>query len=90
MRFRVDARAVYAYSGSRALLPGQPAVLFVHGSANDHSVWSLQSRYFAWHGCNVLAVDLPGHGRSEGPPLSSVSAMAEWIGQVSEAVGLAR
>ena len=45
----------------------QPTVVFVHGAANDHSVWALQSRYFAHHGCNVLAVDLPGHGRSAGP-----------------------
>jgi pimeloyl-ACP methyl ester carboxylesterase len=90
MRLRVDARAVYAYSGTRALVPAQPAVLFVHGAANDHSVWSLQSRYFAWHGFNVVAVDLPGHGRSEGPPLTSVAAMADWLAHLVAAAGLAR
>ena len=44
----------------------QRTVVFVHGAANDHSVWAWQSRYFAHHGFNVLAVDLPGHGRSGG------------------------
>jgi pimeloyl-ACP methyl ester carboxylesterase len=79
MRFDVDGREVYAYTGSRAILAAQPTVVFVHGAANDHSVWALQSRYFAHHGFNALALDLPGHGRSEGPALPSVEAIADWI-----------
>jgi len=78
MRFHVDGREVYAYTGSRAL-SAQPTVAFVHGAANDHSVWALQSRYFAHHGFNALALDLPGHGRSDGPALPSVEAIAQWI-----------
>jgi pimeloyl-ACP methyl ester carboxylesterase len=79
MRFHVDGREVYAYTGSRAMTAAQPTVVFVHGAANDHSVWALQSRYFAHHGFNALAFDLPGHGRSDGPALTSVEAIAEWI-----------
>jgi pimeloyl-ACP methyl ester carboxylesterase len=85
MRFEVDGREVYAYTGSRALVPAQPTVVFVHGAANDHSVWALQSRYFAHHGFNALAVDLPGHGRSDGPALASVEAIAQWIARVLDA-----
>jgi pimeloyl-ACP methyl ester carboxylesterase len=79
MRFDVDGREVYAYTGSRAVERSQPTVAFVHGAANDHSVWALQSRYFAHHGFNALALDLPGHGRSAGPALPSVQAIADWI-----------
>jgi pimeloyl-ACP methyl ester carboxylesterase len=39
----------------------------------------LQSRYFGYHGFNVLAVDLPAHGRSDGPALASVGEMADWV-----------
>ena len=39
-------------------------MVFCHGAQNDHSVWILQSRYLAHHGYGVLALDLPGHGRS--------------------------
>jgi pimeloyl-ACP methyl ester carboxylesterase len=67
---------------------GKPAIVFVHGAASDHSVWALQSRYFAHHGFNVLAVDLPAHGRSGGAALASVEAIADWIPQVLEAVGI--
>jgi pimeloyl-ACP methyl ester carboxylesterase len=79
MMLDVAGSPVYAYSGARALAPGERTVVFVHGAANDHSVWALQSRYFAHHGRNVLAVDLPGHGRSGGAALASVEAIADWI-----------
>ena len=84
MRLRVGGHDVYAYTGSRALDPSLPNVLFVHGAAQDHGVFSLQSRYFAWHGMNALAVDLPGHGRSDGEPHPTVEALADWVRDVME------
>jgi pimeloyl-ACP methyl ester carboxylesterase len=89
MQLHVEGRAVYAYTGARTLLPSQPTVAFVHGAANDHSVWTLQSRYFAHHGFNVIALDLPGHGRSEGPALASVEAIAQWILRTLDAAQVA-
>jgi pimeloyl-ACP methyl ester carboxylesterase len=90
MRIAVDGFDAYAYSGGRPLAPGRPGVLFVHGAANDHSVWMLQSRYFAHHGWNAMAVDLPGHGRSAGTALPSVEAIAGWLAALADAAGLAR
>ncbi|MEP6679453.1 MAG: alpha/beta fold hydrolase, partial [Betaproteobacteria bacterium] len=84
----VGGHDVYAYTASRAFEHTQPSVVFVHGAANDHSVWALQSRYFAHHGFNALAVDLPGHGRSGGPALASVEALADWLGAFVAAVGI--
>jgi len=85
MLLGVNGSDVYAYTGARALDGALPAVVFVHGAGNDHSVWALQSRYFAHHGWNVLAVDLPGHGRSGGDALPSVEALANWIPAVLDA-----
>jgi pimeloyl-ACP methyl ester carboxylesterase len=90
MQVVVDGSSVYAYTGARAFDPALPAVVFVHGAACDHSVWALQSRYFAHHGRNVLALDLPGHGRSGGKALPSVQAIADWIVALLDAVGIAR
>ena len=81
MFLTVDGYETYAYTGARPLVPAQPTVVFVHGAAHDHSVWALQSRYFAHHGRNVLAFDLPGHGKSGGAPLARVEAIAEWLAQ---------
>jgi pimeloyl-ACP methyl ester carboxylesterase len=87
MRFDVAGHDVYAYTGTRAFSPELPSVVFVHGAANDHGVFALQSRYFAWHGMNAVAVDLPGHGRSGGDPLASVEALADWLRDVVDALG---
>jgi pimeloyl-ACP methyl ester carboxylesterase len=54
----------------------------------DHTVWQLPARSFAWHGHSVLAPDLPGHGRSEGPALTSVAALAVWVAQLLDAAGV--
>ncbi|MEO6929257.1 MAG: alpha/beta hydrolase [Casimicrobiaceae bacterium] len=82
MDIRVNGSIVHAYTGSRAPDESLPSVVFVHGAAHDHSVWALQSRYFAWHGCNALAIDLPGHGRSDGAPLPTIEAIADWIAEL--------
>jgi pimeloyl-ACP methyl ester carboxylesterase len=78
MQFELQGRRIYAYTGTKSIVPSQRTVLFIHGAANDHSVWALQSRYFAYHGFNVLAVDLPGHGKSDGPALSTIEELAQW------------
>ena len=88
MQLDVAGNRVYAYTGTRPFDPAQPTVVFVHGAANDHGVFLLQSRYFAWHGRNVLAVDLPGHGRSQGEALRSVEALADWLRDVLDAAGV--
>ncbi len=78
MRLGADP-CLYAYTGGRHFDPALPCVVFMHGAQLDHSVWALQSRWFARHGCAVLALDLPGHGRSDGPALDSIEAMAAAI-----------
>jgi pimeloyl-ACP methyl ester carboxylesterase len=55
----------------------------------DGTVWQLQTRYFAHRGIRAIAVDLPGHGRSAGPPLESIEAMSGWLARYVEAVDLA-
>jgi pimeloyl-ACP methyl ester carboxylesterase len=84
---KVDGEQTYAYTGGRPFDPSLPTVVFIHGAEHDHCVWVLQSRYLAHHGRSVLAVDLPGHGRSAGPPLRSVEAMADWIVALLNAAG---
>ncbi|MSQ63576.1 MAG: alpha/beta hydrolase [Betaproteobacteria bacterium] len=79
MQLQIDGKAAFAYTAAHDIDPAKRSVAFVHGAGLDHSWWGLQSRYFGYHGFNVLAVDLPAHGRSEGPPLASVEAMADWV-----------
>ncbi len=83
----VDGMRVFAATGGRARVPGRPDVVLLHGAGMDHSVWTLQSRHLAHRGRNVLALDLPGHGRSAGAPLADIEAMADWVHRVLDAIG---
>lgn len=88
MMFTIHGTDVYCYTGGKAFDAALPTVVLIHGAQNDHSVWALQSRYLAHHGYGVLAVDLPGHGRSRGAALTSVEAMAQWLLAVLDAAGV--
>ncbi len=86
----VEGNEAYCYTGGRQFDPARPTVVLIHGAQNDHSVWILQTRYFAHHGFNVLALDLPGHGRSKGEAKTSVGAMAAWLLALLDAAGVER
>ena len=88
MKLSVDGREAYAYTGGKPFDPALPCVLFIHGAMHDHSGWTLLSRWFAHHGHGVLAINQPGHGRSEGPPLPSVAALADWTLALMSAAGV--
>ena len=87
MDINVNGHSLYAYTGGKPFNPAQPTVVFIHGVLNDHSVWILQSRHFAHHGWNVLAIDLPGQGRSKGAPPASVEKAADSVLALLDAVG---
>jgi pimeloyl-ACP methyl ester carboxylesterase len=89
MELNVGGKTVFAATGGRDFDPALPAVIFVHGAGMDHTVWSLQTRFFAHHGRSVLAVDLPGHGRSAGGALDSIEALGAWLLDLIEASGAA-
>src|SRR5262245_17283827 len=82
MQLVVDGRRAYAATGGRPFDAKMPVTVFIHGAGQDHTNWQLPARWCAWHGQAVLAVDLPGHGRSEGPPLATVAELAAWIGRL--------
>ena len=89
-RIQVDGRTVYVGNGSGHPGPDAESVVFVHGAGMDHTVWALPARYFARQGLRVAAVDLPGHGRSDGPPFDRIDAMAAWLGEVLDALAMPR
>jgi pimeloyl-ACP methyl ester carboxylesterase len=90
MYLQVNGHNTYCYTGGKGFDAAKPTAVFIHGVVADHSVWILQTRYLAHHGWNVLAVDLPGHCRSEGDAPSSVEAGADFIAALLDAAGLVK
>ena len=90
MEFKVGRSKVFAATGGRPFDPDLPAVVLVHGAGNDHTVWHGPSRYFAYHGRSVLALDLPGHGRSGGKALTTVEDASSWLVRAIGALDIER
>jgi len=87
MDIKVGGATVFAHTGGKPFDPAQPVLVLIHGAGTDHTFWGLQTRFFSHHGYSVLAVDLPGHGRSQGPALDSIDALADWVWQMLDAAG---
>jgi pimeloyl-ACP methyl ester carboxylesterase len=86
MEIAVDGVTVFAATGGRMPERGRPHVVLLHGAGMDHGVWTLQSRYLARRSGNVLALDLPGHGRSAGAPKPRIEELADWVIRVLDTV----
>jgi pimeloyl-ACP methyl ester carboxylesterase len=87
MQLSVNENETFVATGGKPFDKSLPAVVMLHGAGFDHSIWALHSRWFAHHGYSVLVPDLPGHGRSEGKPLPTISEMADWTASLLDAVG---
>ena len=84
MYFDVNGKRVFATTGGKPFDASRPTVIFLHGSGLDHTFWGLHSRFFAFRKYSVLVPDFPGHTNSEGPPLTSIEEMADWLNDVVE------
>ena len=88
MQLTVGDRSVNLATGGVPLgEDDRPLVLLVHGSGMDRSVWSQQTRFLAHHGYRAAAVDLPGHGETDGPAMATIDGMGSWVAGVAEHLG---
>ncbi len=84
----VGADDVFAATGGQDFDRALPSVVFLHGAGMDQSVWTFAARALAHHGRAVLAPDLPGHGRSGGRAMETIDALAAWVVDLLDAVGI--
>ena len=68
----------------------KPSIILIHGSGLTHIVWSLHEQFYASQGYNVLSIDLPGHGSSEGPSLVTIESMSDWIKSLMEVLNISK
>lgn len=87
MQVALNGLPVFADTGGRAFDPALPALVLIHGAQHDHFVWKPLVTRCARDGLNVLAPDLPGHGKSGGRPLPDIEALAAWLVALLEKLG---
>ncbi len=81
---------MFLHTGGADFDQSKPVVVLIHGAGMDHTVWRYQTRALAHLGFSPLAIDLPGHGRSEGEPAPVISDMAAQVLAVLDRLGVDR
>ena len=90
MKFQIKNKSFYASDSGQGIDSHKETIVFLHGSGLSHIIWSLTEQFFSTKNFNVLSIDLPGHGNSEGPCLKSIENIADWLEQVFEKLELKR
>ena len=88
MIITVENKNVYASDAGQGIENSKDTIVFLHGSGLSHIVWSLTEQFFSNKNFNVLSIDLPGHGNSEGPCLESIEKITDWLEKVFEKLNL--
>ena len=70
---------MFISTGGTEIDKNRPTILLMHGSGLSHIVWSLHEQFYVAKGFNVLSIDLPGHGNSDGPTLKSIEDISDWV-----------
>ena len=90
MKFQIKNKSIYASDSGQGIDSHKETIVFLHGSGLSHIIWSLTEQFFSTKNFNVLSIDLPGHGNSEGPCLKSIENIADWLEQVFDKLELKR
>ena len=88
MIFQIENKNIHASDAGQGIDIKKRTIVFLHGSGLSHIVWSLTEQFFLNKNFNVLSLDLPGHGNSDGPCLDSIEKIAEWLEDVFKKLDL--
>ncbi|MGA3208846.1 MAG: alpha/beta hydrolase [Syntrophales bacterium] len=81
----ISGANIACWVSSKDFSHGKKTLFFIHGSGGDHRIWikqytRLQDEF------NVAAIDLPGHGLSEGRGEQDVAQYVEWVRRLLDAL----
>ena len=82
MIFQIENKNIFASDTGQGIDTKKKTIIFLHGSGLSHIVWSLTEQFFSNKNFNVLSIDLPGHGNSDGPCLDSIEKIAGWLEKI--------
>ena len=90
MIFQVENKNVFASDSGQGIDEKKATIVLLHGSGLSHIVWSLTEQYLSNQNYNVLAIDLPGHGNSDGKSLKSIEEISDWLEKVFNKLNISK
>ncbi len=88
MIIEVENTKIFSSDVGQSFDENKQTVILLHGSGQSHVVWSLTDQYLTDLGYNVFAIDMPGHGNSEGKSLQTIEDLAEWLEKLINKIGI--
>ncbi len=85
----IDGRRIACWVNNGSFRPDRRTLVFIHGSGGDHTHW-IQQYTPLKDAFNIAAIDLPGHGRSDGPGEQEAAAYGEWVKKVLDGLGIVK
>jgi len=87
--FYIESTKISCWTNTENVDAQKNNLVFIHGSGGNYSVWShqygkLHKRY------NIAAVNLPGHGPSEGDGEQTIQNYCDWMRKILAALGLTK
>jgi pimeloyl-ACP methyl ester carboxylesterase len=83
----ISGAKIACWVSSQNFSHGKMTLFFIHGSGWDHGTWIEQYTRLKDE-FNIAAIDLPGHGLSEGLGEQDVSQYVEWVRRLLDALAL--
>jgi len=85
----IGGRKLVCWVNNGSFLPDRKTLVFIHGSGGNHTDWILQYTPLK-NAFNIAAIDLPGHGQSDGSGEQDVPAYVAWVKKLLEGLGIAK
>jgi len=85
----IGGRKLACWVNNGSFLSDRKTLVFIHGSGGNHTDWILQYTPLK-NAFNIAAIDLPGHGQSDGPGEQDVPAYVAWVKKLLEGFGIAK
>lgn len=83
----VNGRRLFYWGNDGGFSADRKTIIFIHGSGGSHEDWNNQILALK-NDFNIAAIDLPGHGQSEGNGESEVFAYVEIIEKFLKTAGI--
>jgi len=80
---------LFFVSGNWPLDNAKPTIVFIHGSGGSHVLWDKQVSALSPY-ANTIALDLPGHGKSQGDAKDNIKDISSNVHQFIESLNVSR